>query len=399
MGQLFHKRFKLDRERLPPPGFRGAGQHLPLPWQECRLAMAPWALPTVGLYASSALRCLSKYTVSGASNDFDVRPTLLNAFYCCQLLLQCFILMTTFKLYCRCCQAVATLILLLLLVLLSDIVVAAAAAAAAYYGLFSAASLPLLLLLVVVMQIGLLLLMLTLLLLLALMPYCLHWCWFSCYACAGRYLFDATCCWLESTTSRWLLTSLVFAFVSHAATCAGTCLSYTQHKTYIDAALGDNNIYADKSTHVTRIYAATLMLTMGVPLEAIQRSGGWKQDSLGTSYIVFAMNPQALLALAMWRTDKVDNHCFYDPRMRAAVPQEFIEHAWPGLQQFIAEIEDAIPAALAGDKAAAEIARHRHIARVFHAVISVAIQDAVELADTYPDNPFIADMKQHPLFR
>lgn len=181
--------------------------------------------------------------------------------------------------------------------------------------------------------------------------------------------------------------------------CAGTSLSYNQHKTYIDNAFGDSGIHTDKSTHVPRVYAAILMMIMGVCLDAIQRSGGWKQDSLGTAYIVFAMNPQALLALGMWRSDNVDFQCFWEPRMRIAVPQELIDHAWPGLQQFTSQVEEAVTAAAAGDEAAAAAARHRHLARVFNAVITIAIQDAIELADVYPDNPFIADMKQHPLFR
>lgn len=181
--------------------------------------------------------------------------------------------------------------------------------------------------------------------------------------------------------------------------CTGTAISYTQHKAYIDKALGESQIYTDKSTHVPRVYAAELMNEMGVDLESIQRAGGWKQDSFGTAYIVFGHNPQALLSIALWRSDRVDYQCYYAPRMRIAVPIELVRHAWPGLEEFMAEVEEAVAAAAAGDKSKADIAASKHLARVFYAVITIAIQDAIELADTYPHNPFIADMNQHPLFR
>lgn len=85
--------------------------------------------------------------------------------------------------------------------------------------------------------------------------------------------------------------------------------------------------------------------------------------------------------------------------MRLAVPVELVNHAWPGLNEFNQQVEDAVAAAAAGDKSQEHAARHKHVARVFQAVITIAIQDAIELAEQYPNNAFIADMMQHSLFR
>lgn len=73
-------------------------------------------------------------------------------------------------------------------------------------------------------------------------------------------------------------------------------------------------VWSDKVTHTFRAYAAQLMVAFGVPLEIIQRFGGWLQDVLGTAYVTFAGHPEALLALGCWRVDKVDYHCYDDPR-------------------------------------------------------------------------------------
>lgn len=91
-------------------------------------------------------------------------------------------------------------------------------------------------------------------------------------------------------------------------------MSYSKHKSYIRTAMTTANVSSDKVTHTFRVYAAQLMVAFGVPIEAIQRVGGWLQDVLGTAYVTFAGNPDALLALGCWRVEKIDYECFYQPR-------------------------------------------------------------------------------------
>lgn len=91
-------------------------------------------------------------------------------------------------------------------------------------------------------------------------------------------------------------------------------MSYTKHKSYIKNALKTAKVWSDKVTHTWRIYAAQLMVAFGVPIETIQQVGGWLQDTLGTAYVIFANNPEALLALGCWRLDKMDHQLYYDER-------------------------------------------------------------------------------------
>lgn len=105
-----------------------------------------------------------------------------------------------------------------------------------------------------------------------------------------------------------------------------TPISYSQHCALLNEAFEMSDLLLDKLTHIARIYGAQLLVAMGVDLQAVQRAGGWLQDSLGTAYIVCALCPQALLALAMWRTDDSDLQCFADPRFFIAVPDELLYH-------------------------------------------------------------------------
>lgn len=65
-------------------------------------------------------------------------------------------------------------------------------------------------------------------------------------------------------------------------------------------------ILAEKVTYLTRIFAAQLLITMGLRLDEVQCAGGWLKDCLGTAYIVMSLSPETLLALAMCRKDGDD---------------------------------------------------------------------------------------------
>lgn len=180
---------------------------------------------------------------------------------------------------------------------------------------------------------------------------------------------------------------------------AGVPISYAQHRAYIEAALAAGEIFTDKSTHAPRVYGAQLLIDMGVDMELVQRAGGWKQDTCGTAYFCAALGPQALLALGMWRVVGTDyGSAFYDDRMVPAIPEDLVYHVMPSLCAFCEAAEAASKAAAAGDKSMRAAAGCLATAKVMRMALVVAIQDAVVLADTYPDNLLIRDLKGHAMF-
>ena len=179
---------------------------------------------------------------------------------------------------------------------------------------------------------------------------------------------------------------------------AATPISYSQHCALLNEAFEASELLLDKLTHIARIYGAQLLVAMGVDLQAVQRAGGWLQDSLGTAYIICALCPQAMLALAMWRTDDSDMQCFADPRFFIAVPDELLYHALPALKGF-EEAAAELVAAASGKDAKQAAMTAQQLATVMRVCLVARIQDAIATAETYPNNPFNADMQRHPLFR
>ncbi|WIA37675.1 hypothetical protein OEZ86_014570 [Tetradesmus obliquus] len=181
---------------------------------------------------------------------------------------------------------------------------------------------------------------------------------------------------------------------------AGTPISYSQHKTRIDAALEAGNVArGKKSTHIARDRGAELMNEMGCPLEDIQRAGGWKQDPCGSSYIVPAHGPRSLLALAMWLVDGGHmNQAFYADHFALAVVTDLVQHMAPWLPDVLAAAEAGRDAAAAGDKSKDAVAACLPAVQVMFRAIVAAIQNAVVLADNNPDNIFIKDLSSHPKF-
>jgi hypothetical protein len=167
-------------------------------------------------------------------------------------------------------------------------------------------------------------------------------------------------------------------------------------------ALEELAILTEKLTHIPRIFAAQLLIAMGLRVEDVPRAGGWLKDCLGTAYIIFSLSPDGLLALAMWRKDGSDYQCFGDPRFHIAVSDDLLYHALPQLKTFREKADAAVQAALE-DGAPAALKQPALTASQMARVLTVAtiarIQDAVATADQYPDNPFNADMMGHPDFR
>lgn len=208
-----------------------------------------------------------------------------------------------------------------------------------------------------------------------------------------------TCCVniTSLTLQQPLCTNLLTPVLCTAA--AATPISYSQHASLINAALqGSGVARGNKSTHICRDRGAELMNEMGCPLEDIQRAGGWKQDTCGTSYFVPALGPRSLLALGMWRVDGGHlNTAYYADHFRVAV-LKLVEHMLPQLLPALEAAEAAHAAAAAGDKSQDAVAGCLPSLQVMLKALVAAIQNALVLADAYPDNLFIKDLRSHPKF-
>lgn len=128
-------------------------------------------------------------------------------------------------------------------------------------------------------------------------------------------------------------------------------------------------------------------------MQVIQRMGHWLLDAFGTAYIVPGFTAEALLALAFWPgAAQKDFTGYWAERFHVAVPEDLIEALMPGLSS----LERDIAQAAAGnkpDKAAV------HMATILRMGATVVVQDALELAERFPNNPVHAMLLKKPSFQ
>lgn len=137
-----------------------------------------------------------------------------------------------------------------------------------------------------------------------------------------------------------------------------------------------------------------------LPWQAIQRIGHWLLDSFGTAYIVPSFNPEALLALGFWPgAAQKDFRGYWAERFQVAVPEELIKLLMPGLDRLQEWADKELQAAAAGkraDRVAPEASTTAHILRVGAMVV---VQDALELAQEFNDNPIHTLLLQNATFK
>ena len=136
-----------------------------------------------------------------------------------------------------------------------------------------------------------------------------------------------------------------------------------------------------------------MLLHLHLLQQVIQRIGAWLLDPFGTAYIVPGFTAEALLALALWPgAAQKDFTGYWAERFHAAVPEELVQLLMPGL----AALEQAVAAATAAGKPSAVA---DNLARLLRMLAVVVVQDALELADRYPDNPVHRMLLQNDRFK
>ena len=111
-------------------------------------------------------------------------------------------------------------------------------------------------------------------------------------------------------------------------------------------------------------------------VQVIARAGRWLGDAMYKSYLHF-YKPEGLLGSGDWPIDK-PHALFWAPRFMMVIPQRLVHLIYPflpALQQKIASLGSA--------------ARPSHLAvpKVLQYLGVVLVQDALELAEEFPDDP------------
>ena len=111
--------------------------------------------------------------------------------------------------------------------------------------------------------------------------------------------------------------------------------------------------------------------------------------------------PEALLALAFWPgAAQKDFTGYWAERFHVSVPSELVHLLVPGLDRLEAateELESKAKGSRSGP--AREAASHaKRLVQVLKMGAVVVVQDALELAQKYPDNPLHAVLLEQPAF-
>lgn len=137
-------------------------------------------------------------------------------------------------------------------------------------------------------------------------------------------------------------------------------------------------------------------------VQVIQRIGHWLLDSFGTAYIVPGFTPEALLALAFWPgAAQKDFTGYWAERFHVSVPSVLVYLLMPGLERLeesAAELERKAKGSRSSpDRDAASHAKR--MVQVLKMGAVVVVQDALELAQRYPDNPLHAVLLEQDAFK
>ena len=135
-------------------------------------------------------------------------------------------------------------------------------------------------------------------------------------------------------------------------------------------------------------------------MQVIQRIGHWLLDSFGTAYIVPGFTPEALLALAFWPgAAQKDFTGFWAERFHVGVPAPLVELLMPGLAELQKAADHAQQAAAAGSRSGRVAPQAATVAKVLHMGAVIVVQDALELAERFPDNPIHKLLMGYASFR
>jgi hypothetical protein len=113
-------------------------------------------------------------------------------------------------------------------------------------------------------------------------------------------------------------------------------------------------------------------------------------DIASVHYLLCGLKPETLLAMCMWpEASKKEMHTYWRECFMVAVPQELLNLLVPWLPELQAKVDAAKQAP----------ASARGFVKLVPYLVWVAVQDALELAETYPLNPVHTLLLEDQVFR
>ena len=91
--------------------------------------------------------------------------------------------------------------------------------------------------------------------------------------------------------------------------------------------------------------------------------------------------------------------CFTSCRFAIGVSESLINHMMPKLRDFEEAAQAAVDAVAQGTSEGEDAALFLNLAQTMRQMMIISIQDAVVLADKYPENDFIKRLEEHEDFR
>ncbi|KAK9832145.1 hypothetical protein WJX74_000604 [Apatococcus lobatus] len=153
-------------------------------------------------------------------------------------------------------------------------------------------------------------------------------------------------------------------------------VSYDQLLDRITACLTALEISSRKKLHCFRVLGARRLDAAGCPAEVIARAGRWLDDVMCKSYLPF-YTPEGLLASGGWPIDKPPG-LFWAPRFMVVIPARLVDLIYPFLPSLKLKIASLGSAAKPS---------HLAVPKVLQYLGLVVVQDALELAEEFPDDP------------
>ncbi|KAK9916158.1 hypothetical protein WJX75_009514 [Coccomyxa subellipsoidea] len=148
--------------------------------------------------------------------------------------------------------------------------------------------------------------------------------------------------------------------------------------------------FVQRVTHIFRVLAARNLDEVGIDDKVIARMGKWNYEALSKSYLMY-FKPQGLLAAGGWPgAAQNDYDQFWHPRFCVSVPRELVDLLFPFLRNLEQTVKEL-------GKDATNSMKSVPAALDYLAV--VVVQDALEDAERYPDNPVHVLLLASPVFR
>ena len=172
--------------------------------------------------------------------------------------------------------------------------------------------------------------------------------------------------------------------------CPDRSISYDELASSLKTSLPNLDIVIRKVTHAMRVAGARRMDEAGVDDQVIARMGAWLYDAMYRSYLLF-FKPEGLLAAGGWPgAAQKQFDTFWAARFCVDVPPELIQLLLPILPGLRREVREL--GAKAGNS-------KKSIVKVLEYLAIVVVQDALELAANFPQQPAHALLLQDPMFQ